>query len=298
MEKSWYVYMLRCRDDSLYTGMTDDLEKRLASHNAGKGAKYTRGRGPVELVYREACESATDARKREFAIKQLNREEKLALISGKGSAMTLEDFEKAYARLGPSPKTADIDRFSRKLLQKRVDVSFLRKTLETDDRYFRAYFYISTHSLKTPEQRMAFVEDHFHLMRDWWHTDTLIPYLGEDLDFDYALQKAREYVKSPLPYARRWGYVLFIPRLVRDPGRIEPLFSLFQNEDVYHVVMAEAWLLSYLAMCDAQRTIEYLKNCDLAYNIVGKAIQKICDSYVISPADKARFKALRPIRRK
>ncbi len=80
MEKKWYVYILRCRDDTLYTGMTDDLEKRLTAHNAGKGAKYTRGRGPVTLVYHEAFDTATDARKREYRIKQLTRQQKLALI--------------------------------------------------------------------------------------------------------------------------------------------------------------------------------------------------------------------------
>ena len=50
---AWYVYMLRCGDDTLYTGMTDDVEKRFAAHAAGRGAKYTRGRGPLELVYTE-----------------------------------------------------------------------------------------------------------------------------------------------------------------------------------------------------------------------------------------------------
>ncbi len=80
MEKQWYVYILRCRDDTLYTGVTDDLERRLAAHNSGKGAKYTRGRGPVTLQYREVCDSHRAALRREYAIKRLKRPEKLALI--------------------------------------------------------------------------------------------------------------------------------------------------------------------------------------------------------------------------
>ncbi len=80
MDKKWYVYILRCRDDTLYTGMTDDLEKRLAAHNSGKGAKYTRGRGPVTLVYREELETKIEACKREYRIKQLTRPEKIKLI--------------------------------------------------------------------------------------------------------------------------------------------------------------------------------------------------------------------------
>lgn len=79
-EKRWFVYILRCADGTLYTGMTDDIEHRIAAHNAGKGAKYTRGRGPVEMVYRECCESRSAALKRECAIKKLTRPQKLTLI--------------------------------------------------------------------------------------------------------------------------------------------------------------------------------------------------------------------------
>lgn len=78
--KQWCVYILRCGDGSLYTGVTDDFAHRLATHRAGKGAKYTRGRGPLEPVYREDCENMSAALKREYAIKQLTRAEKLALI--------------------------------------------------------------------------------------------------------------------------------------------------------------------------------------------------------------------------
>lgn len=75
----WTVYILRCKDDTLYTGITDDLPHRLAAHNAGKGAKYTRGRGPVVLVYQEEAPDKSTALKREHAIKQLTRTEKLKL---------------------------------------------------------------------------------------------------------------------------------------------------------------------------------------------------------------------------
>ena len=78
---SWYVYMLRCRDNTLYTGCTDDPDRRLTVHNAGKGAKYTRSRLPVALVYREACPDKSTALKREHAIKQLTRAKKEAMIA-------------------------------------------------------------------------------------------------------------------------------------------------------------------------------------------------------------------------
>lgn len=75
-----YTYMLRCADGSLYTGWTTDLTNRLAMHNAGKGAKYTRGRLPVELCYVEEYDSSQVARQREWAIKRLTRKQKEALI--------------------------------------------------------------------------------------------------------------------------------------------------------------------------------------------------------------------------
>ena len=76
-----YTYIVRCSDGSLYTGWTNDLEKRIKAHNEGKGAKYTKSRRPVELVYYEAFEKKEEAMSREWAIKQMSREEKLR-ISG------------------------------------------------------------------------------------------------------------------------------------------------------------------------------------------------------------------------
>lgn len=80
MEKQWFVYILRCGDETFYTGITTDVEKRFAAHSSGKGAKYTRGRGPLEIVYREECADHSAALKREVQIKKLSREEKEKLI--------------------------------------------------------------------------------------------------------------------------------------------------------------------------------------------------------------------------
>ncbi|NOU01398.1 MAG: GIY-YIG nuclease family protein [Gallionella sp.] len=77
---NWVCYLLRCADDTLYCGITNDLDKRIAAHNAGEGAKYTRSRIPVELVFSEACEDRSSASKREMQIKKLSRAAKLILI--------------------------------------------------------------------------------------------------------------------------------------------------------------------------------------------------------------------------
>ena len=79
---AWWVYLLRCADGTLYCGSTVDVERRAAVHNRGRGARYTRARLPVEVVYREACPDRSAALRREAAIKKLSRAEKLALIAG------------------------------------------------------------------------------------------------------------------------------------------------------------------------------------------------------------------------
>lgn len=77
---TWTLYILKCNDGSLYTGITNNLEKRVSDHEAGIGAKYTRGRGPFEIVYQEKLEDRSSASKREFAIKKLSKLEKEKLI--------------------------------------------------------------------------------------------------------------------------------------------------------------------------------------------------------------------------
>ncbi len=81
MDKVWKLYILRCADSTLYTGITTDVPARLEAHHSGKGAKYTRGRGPLELVYQEDCGTHSDALKRELEIKALTRAQKEELLN-------------------------------------------------------------------------------------------------------------------------------------------------------------------------------------------------------------------------
>ncbi|MBD3298515.1 MAG: GIY-YIG nuclease family protein [candidate division Zixibacteria bacterium] len=81
-KKQWYVYIVRCRDGSLYTGITDNLEKRLETHNRGKGAKFTARRRPVVLVYTEKQPDQGTARSREMQIKKWRRDKKVNLVEG------------------------------------------------------------------------------------------------------------------------------------------------------------------------------------------------------------------------
>lgn len=90
-----YTYLLRCSDNTLYCGWTNDLHKRLASHNAGTGAKYTRPRTPVELIYYEVFDTKEEAMSREYAIKKLSRSAKLELCKNFDSSK-LEILQNTY----------------------------------------------------------------------------------------------------------------------------------------------------------------------------------------------------------
>lgn len=88
-KKAAYVYIVRCADNTLYVGWTFKPEARVATHNSGKGAKYTRSRLPVELVYLEQCADESTARKREIALKRLTRTQKLKLIASKDNQISI-----------------------------------------------------------------------------------------------------------------------------------------------------------------------------------------------------------------
>lgn len=79
--KQWVLYILECGDGTLYTGITDNFDRRMAAHRAGKGAKYTRGRGPLTLRYQELCESHSQALRREIRVKRLTRPQKMQLCN-------------------------------------------------------------------------------------------------------------------------------------------------------------------------------------------------------------------------
>lgn len=91
----WFVYLVRCADDSLYTGVTTDLARRLRQHNGEivGGAGYTRGRRPVDLVWSEACSDRSDAQRREYAVRRSPRAEKLRLAASYDRAVTTVAFE-------------------------------------------------------------------------------------------------------------------------------------------------------------------------------------------------------------
>lgn len=203
--------------------------------------------------------------------------------------LTKEQVQKDLDALPEHYKTGDVDRLIRHYVKQKANVSALRPYILTEQQFHRIYYYVTLDQIKSADQRMAFIHENL-LFSDWWHTDQIISYVA-DLDFDVALGCAKEYIRSEDPFIRRWGYVLFISRLCK--GHADQLLPLMHDDEHYYVQMAQAWLIAELAVHEPEEVFEWFQRNDLKYNINGKAIQKICDSFRITDDWKAEFKKLR-----
>ena len=205
--------------------------------------------------------------------------------------MNFNLLEQEFKKLG-NYKTKDIDTLNKKLIKDNIDVSYLKDIIDKEDKYHRTYFQVSLSYLKTVEEKMKFIEENAYLLNDWWHVDQLPQFL-KNLNLEYVYNKAKIYCNDNNPFLRRWGYVIFMPTLVKDERSFDMITSLLKNDEHYYVIMAEAWLISYLAIYFPEKTLKYLNDCDLSYDIVGKGIQKICDSFRIDDEYKEKFKLIR-----
>lgn len=206
--------------------------------------------------------------------------------------MTLNELKLEFENLGQNYKTKDVDRLNKKLIKEKQDVSFLKDICLDEQKYHRTYFQVSLGLLKTVEEQFDFIENNFYLLNDWWHVDQLTQFL-KPVDLDYAYSKALEYVNHPHPFARRWGYVLFMPTLVKDKRSFDMIVSLLKDDSEYYVIMAEAWLISYLAIYHPEETYTFFQQTNLDYSIIGRAIQKTCDSFRVEKEYKEKVKLIR-----
>ena len=206
--------------------------------------------------------------------------------------MNKERIREDLKALGVGYKTKDVDRLIHRYVKEKADVSFLREDVLKEQEYHRIYFYVSLLQIEDANARMEFIDRNL-LFSDWWHTDQLIRFVC-DLDFETAYGYAQKYVLHSDPFIRRWGYVLFISKLCREKENLAKILGLLHNDAEYYVYMAEAWLLCELAVFFPEEIRNWFeKENDLNYDISGRAIQKIQDSFRISDAYKQAFKAQR-----
>ena len=204
--------------------------------------------------------------------------------------LTKEQVQADLNTLPPRYKTADVDRLIGRYVKQKADVSSLRPHILKEQQFHRIYYYVNLKQMADVNRRMEFIHENL-LFSDWWHTDQVISYVA-DLDFNRALSYAKSYIQDADPFIRRWGYVLFISRLCK--GHAAQLLPLMQDDEEYYVQMAQAWLIAELTVYEPEQVHLWLLQNHLKYNINGKAIQKICDSFRIADDWKTAFKQLRP----
>lgn len=185
----------------------------------------------------------------------------------------------------PNLKTKDIDAYNKRLIKNGTDVSEIKDYILTHQLLHRTYFQVSLGLMTDIAKQFSFIEDNEDCLQDWWHVDQLTQFVRKPLDFDFAYAKAKEYIASAKPFTRRWGYVLFLTGLQKDAKNAKLILSLMKDDMEYYVQMAEAWLICDLAVFNPKETIAYIENSDLDYAIIGRAIQKMTDSYRISDED-------------
>lgn len=203
--------------------------------------------------------------------------------------LTKEQVLNDIALLPSGYKTADIDRLIKSYIRNKADSSELRPYVLEFQQLHRIFYFVALKQIDDVNERMEFIHNNL-LFSDWWHTDQLIGFVS-DIDFDVALNYSKAYILSDDAFIRRWGYVLFISELCTEQS--ERIFPLLKNDEHYYVQMAQAWLIAELAVTEPDKVFGYLEGCCLKYNITGKAVQKICDSFRISKEWKEKFKSLR-----
>ncbi len=193
----------------------------------------------------------------------------------------------------PNMKTKDLDTLSKRLIKSVTDVSEIKDYILPNQVLHRIYFQVSLGLITDISKQFSFIEDNEDYLQDWWHVDQLTQFLIKPIDFEFAYDKAKRYINSNKTFTRRWGYVLFLTGLQKDPKNTKEILSLIKDDDEYYVQMAAAWLICDLAVFNPKDTIVYIETCGLKYSILGKAIQKMVDSYRISDEDKEYVKSLR-----
>jgi len=207
--------------------------------------------------------------------------------------LTKQQVQKDLNALPEHYRTGDVDRLIRQYVKQKADVSALRPYILTQQQFHRIYYYVTLEQIKDVDQRMAFIHENL-LFSDWWHTDQIISFVA-DVEFETARKLAKDYIHWSDPFVRRWGYVLFISKLCKGHGA--EILPLLHDDDHYYVRMGEAWLIAELAVHEPEMVYAWMQKNELKYNINGKAIQKICDSFRISDDWKAEFKKLRSVLR-
>lgn len=304
---SYFVYIARCADGSLYTGITTDVRRRMQEHNSGTGAKYTRSRGPVEPVYVERQPDRAEASRRERRIKLLTREQKEQLV-GSAQGVTAaflemsreEPFADFQRKLIPTVepqrilgvRTPTLRAFAKKL-NKRADKSEFLGSLphcffEEDQLHA---FVICLE--KDYDQAVRMLNEFLPHVDNWATCDQMMPKVLRARPAE-TLEWARCWIASEHAYTRRYGLGVLRQHFLDDEFR-EEHFALVVDSvsDEYYVNMARAWYVAEALAKQPEAALRLLESNRLDAWTHNKAIQKARESFRVADEVKERARLLK-----
>lgn len=211
--------------------------------------------------------------------------------------MNTKQYIDSYLSNYPKIKVKYLDELAKIFIKENKNIDDLQEFLKDKDNHYlrRIYFQVNLMRRKTLKEKFEFIDNNLKLLQRWEDTDMILNYLSKKSCKSPIFFKARSYIKEKDEFSKRLGYVLLLNQVYKEKVFLNEIFKLFENDERYYVLMAQAWVISYLYMKFPSETYDFLKNSNLTYKIKSKAISKILDSYQIDNIEKEKVKKLRAL---
>lgn len=211
--------------------------------------------------------------------------------------MNTKQYIDSYLSNYPKIKVKYLDELAKIFIKENKNIEDLQEFLKDKDNHYlrRIYFQVNLIRRKTLKEKFEFIDNNLKLLQRWEDTDMILNYLSKKSCNSAIFFKARSYIKEKDEFSKRLGYVLLLNQVYKEKVFLNEIFKLFENDERYYVLMAQAWVISFLYMKFPLETYDFLKNSNLSYKIKSKAISKILDSYQIDNIEKEKVRKLRAL---
>ena len=211
--------------------------------------------------------------------------------------MNTKQYIDSYLSNYPKIKVKYLDELAKIFIKENKNIEDLQEFLKDKDNHYlrRIYFQVNLMRRKTLKEKFEFIDNNLKLLQRWEDTDMILNYLSKKSCNSAIFFKARSYIKEKDEFSKRLGYVLLLNQVYKEKVFLNEIFKLFENDERYYVLMAQAWVISFLYMKFPLETYDFLKNSNLSYKIKSKAISKILDSYQIDNIEKEKVRKLRAL---
>lgn len=192
-------------------------------------------------------------------------------------------------------KVKYLDDITKNIVKENKNIEDLQYFLQIKENYYLRRIYFQVHLIRCQniKEQFDFIEQNLSLLLGWEDTDMILTFLSKKACSSYIFFKARLYIKQKEEFIRRLGYVLLLHNVYKEEVYLNDIFSLIDDDNRYYVLMAQAWLISYLYIVFPEKTYDFIKNSKLSYKLKSKSISKITDSYRVNEYEKNKVRKLR-----